>query len=220
MPRHIKIGLIVLAIGFAVTLGFFVDVVGRVRSVVNDSETEANPFTPPAEPLYSPTDPPMTVKIFFPGADVILSAEDQQIFKSTELTNRAKQILQNVVEGPKTSGLAHSIPKDTKLQEVFFSDGVAFVNFSNAISANHPGGIKNEQATIYSIVNSLTYNMPEVRRVKILVGGTEKETLAGHCLLLLPLEMDLTVTNVAPPQERVPDERAYGPSTEVERHAD
>ena len=203
MPRHIKIGLIVLAVGFAITLGFFVDIVGRIRSVVNDVETETNPFKPPAEPLYAATDPPMTVKIFFPSVngEPVLSAEEQKIFKSAEPANRAKQILQKVLEGPMTGGLAPSIPKDTKIQEVFLSgNGIAFVDFSNAISVNHTGGIQNEQATIYSIVNSLTYNLPEIHQVKILVGGTERETLAGHCLLSLPLEMDLSITNVPAPE--------------------
>ena len=83
------------------------------------------------------------------------------------------------------------------LQEVFIDDtGAAYVDFSDPISANHPGGIANEQATIYSIVNSLTYNLKEIRQVRILVGGTEKETLAGHCLLL-PLELDLSMTDIA-----------------------
>ena len=36
-----------MAIGFAVSLGFFVDIVGRVRTLVNETETEENPFTPP-----------------------------------------------------------------------------------------------------------------------------------------------------------------------------
>jgi hypothetical protein len=38
--------------------------------------------------------------------------------------------------------------------------------------------------------------------VKILIGGVEKETLAGHCLLLLPLEMDLSISNVLPREEK------------------
>ena len=204
MPRHIKIGVIVLAIGFVVSLGFFVDVVGRIRSLVNDQETEENPFKPPVQPLYSPTDPPMMAKIFFPASDgdTLLSAEDATIFKSADLINRAKQILQKLEEGPKADGLTAPIPKDARVNEVFISDdGVAFVDFSAAISANHPGGILNEQATIYSIVNSLTYNLREIQQVKILVGGAEKETLAGHCLLLLPLEMDLSISNVPPPPE-------------------
>ena len=90
------------------------------------------------------------------------------------------------------------MPKDTKVQDLFISEqGIAFIDFSNTISTNHPGGVLNELATIYSIVNSLTYNLPEIQQVKILIGGVEKETLAGHCLLLLPLEMDLSITRHA-----------------------
>jgi len=207
IPRHIKFGLIALGLGFAITLGLFVDVIGRIQALMPDKkEVEENPFTPPKAPLYSQTDPPMQVKIFFPGSeagDVILFAEDLMIFRSAELANRAKQVLQKVLEGPTTQGLFPSVPKDTKLLEVFIDDaGVAYVDFSDPLSANHPGGMLNEQATVYSIVNSLTYNLPEIRHVKILVGGAEKETLAGH-LLLLPLEMDLSITNVMKPQEQV-----------------
>jgi len=205
IPRHLKFGVIALVIGFVITLGLFVDVVGRIQSMVQQKEPEGNPFTPPAAPLYEQTDPPMTVKLFFPGMqeDIILSAEDQTIFRSAELANRARQILQKLLEGPKTARLYPSLPKDTKLQEVFIDGmGLAYVDFSSPISANHPGGMLNEQATVYSIVNSLTYNLPEIRQVKILVGGAEKETLAGHCLLL-PLGMDLSITDVAPPKDQV-----------------
>jgi len=205
IPRHLRFGVITLVIGFVITLGLFVDVVGRIQSMVQQKEPEGNPFTPPAAPLYEQTDPPMTVKLFFPGMqeDLILSGEDQTIRRSAELANRARQILQKLLEGPKTAGLYPSLPKDTKLQEVFIDGmGLAYVDFSSPISANHPGGMLNEQATVYSIVNSLTYNLPEIRQVKILVGGAEKETLAGHCLLL-PLGMDLSITNVAPPKDPV-----------------
>jgi hypothetical protein len=203
MQRHIKIGLIVISIGFVVSLGFFVDIVGRIQSLV-ERETEENPFEPETEPLFSPTDPPMAAKIFFPtaGGDVLLSYEDQTIFKSADVTNQAKQVLKFLSDGPKNQNLTPTFPQDTKVNEVFIADdGVAFVDFSNNIAANHPGGILNEQATIYSIVNSLTYNIREIQQVKILVGGTEKETLAGHLLLLLPLEMDLSISNVSPPPE-------------------
>jgi hypothetical protein len=205
MSRHIKIGLIVLGIGFAVSLGFFVDIVGRVRSLVNEAETEENPFVPPAQPLYAPTDPPMSVKLFFPVATggALLNTEDETIFKSAEVVNRAKQVLQKLQDGPHSPTMFPSMPKDTKIQDLFISEeGIAFIDFSNAISTNHPGGLLNELTTIYSIVNSLTYNLEEIKQVKILIGGVEKETLAGHCLLLLPMEMDLTITNVAPLPEK------------------
>lgn len=198
MPRHLKIGIILLAIGGVITFGYFVGIVGRIRSIVQQPESEANPFKSPAAPLYSSSDPSMDVRMFFPSAsgNSILSSEQRMIFKSREIPNRAKQILQIIMDGPKGNGLLPSIPKDTKLQEVFEStDGTLFVDFSSAISVNHPGGTVNEQATIYSIVNSLLFNLPEVHQVKILVGGMEQETLAGHCLLLLPFPLDLSMTD-------------------------
>jgi hypothetical protein len=205
MPRHIKIALILLAIAGTVAMGFFVDIVGRVRSMVNERETEENPFKPPTKPLYSPTDPPMTVKVFFPAAagDTLLLAEDQTIFKSSNVGNRARQILQGLQTGPQSNTMLPPLPKDTKVQDIFISEqGTAFIDFSDNLATAHPGGVLNELATIYSVVDSLTYNLPEIKQVKILIGGVEKETLAGHCLLLLPLDMDLSITNVMPREEK------------------
>jgi len=130
-------------------------------------------------------------------------AEDITIFKSEQVGNRARQILQKLQEGPHSEGVFPSLPKDAKFQDLFISEtGTAYVNFSNALETNHPGGVLNELATIYSIVDSLTYNLPEIKDVKILIGGVEKETLAGHCLLLLPFTTDLSITNVAPREEK------------------
>jgi hypothetical protein len=147
----------------------------------------------------------MTVKIFFPAAagDTLLLAEDQMIFKSADLSNRARQILQDLQTGPQAETMLPPFPKDTKVQDIFISgQGTAIIDFSDVLATAHPGGVLNELATIYSIVDSLTYNLPEIKQVKILIGGVEKETLAGHCLLLLPLDMDLSISNVMPREEK------------------
>src|SRR5215510_9674717 len=117
MPRHIKISLIVMGVGLTVALGFFVNVVGRVQSMMkNDRETEENPFKQPTQPLYAPTDPPITVKLFFPPAsgEPLLTAEDATIFQSAAIENRAKQILQKLQEGPHNDVMVPSLPKDAK----------------------------------------------------------------------------------------------------------
>ena len=199
IPRHLKIGLVLIVLAGIVSFGYFENVVGRIRSMVREPEKEAaNPFVASMEPLFSSADPPIPVKVFFPSisGQTILSSEQRTIFKSPELTNRAKQLLKLIIDGPLSKELRPSTPNETKLQEVFVSsDGILFVDFSSAISVNHPGGIVNEQATLYSIVNSLLYNLPEIHQVKILIAGNEQETLAGHCLLVLPLEMDLSITD-------------------------
>jgi hypothetical protein len=56
---------------------------------------------------------------------------------------------------------------------------------------NHPGGIKLELITIYSIVNSLILNIPAIDAVKILIGGREALTLAGHVDLRFPFKANM-----------------------------
>jgi hypothetical protein len=41
--------------------------------------------------------------------------------------------------------------------------------------------------TVYSVVNSLALNFPEVKRVQFLVEGKEIETITGHLSLIRPL---------------------------------
>jgi hypothetical protein len=82
----------------------------------------------------------------------------------------------------------------TRLRSLFlFENGLAVADFSNEMSRAHPGGVWGERASIYAVVNSLTFNFPSIRRVKILVGGREAETLAGHVSLARPFGMDLSM---------------------------
>src|SRR5262249_61070191 len=104
---------------------------------------------PPTPPITPPAPPPMNVKLFFPPAsgDPLLTAEDATIFQSAEIENRAKQILQKLQEGPHNDVMVPSLPKDAKAQDLFISqEGTAFIDFSNAIATNHPGGVLNELA--------------------------------------------------------------------------
>jgi hypothetical protein len=65
--------------------------------------------------------------------------------------------------------------------------GLLRVNFDGALSKDHPGGSSAEMMTIYSIVNSLTLNFPQVKRVQILIDGKAVESIAGHISLKRPI---------------------------------
>jgi hypothetical protein len=45
---------------------------------------------------------------------------------------------------------------------------------------SHPSGVLAEELTIASMVSTLNANDPQITRVKILVDGKERDTLAGH----------------------------------------
>jgi spore germination protein GerM len=65
--------------------------------------------------------------------------------------------------------------------------GVAKVNFDEALSKDHPGGSSAEMMSIYSIVNSLTLNFPQIKKVQILIEGKTGRTIAGHLSLDQPI---------------------------------
>lgn len=195
MSRQMKISLSVMLLLAGACAVYFLN---TARSVTEPDEPEPA-FSDTELPTYDPADPPVEVRIFFPtqSDDLLLRSRDVTIFASVAAESRARQIIDHLIAGTDDALLYGRLPEGTKLAELFVSDaGTAYLDFNSAIADNHPGGILPEQATVYAIVNSLTYNVPEIRRVKILIGGVERETLAGHCMLLLPLTLDLSITDI------------------------
>ncbi len=91
----------------------------------------------------------------------------------------ARATVNQLIAGPQITGLMPTIPAATILEDINIKDGVCIVDFSGELTANHPGGLKNEQLTVYSIVNTLS-QFDTIEQVKILVDGLEIDSLAGH----------------------------------------
>jgi hypothetical protein len=86
------------------------------------------------------------------------------------------------------------IPAETPLRAFYVtSRGDAFVDLGAQAVTGHPGGSTTELLTIYSIVNTVTANLPSARRVQILIDGKEVDTLAGHVDLRRPLEPNMAL---------------------------
>ena len=75
---------------------------------------------------------------------------------------------------------------------------LAVVNLRSTWVDAHPPGVTSETLTVQSIVGTLRANLPEITRVKFLVDGKPKDTLAGNVALDRVFEADKAVT--APPQ--------------------
>src|SRR4030042_1195420 len=116
-----------------------------------------------------------------------LIAEKRPILKKNEVKEEAKETISELIKGPKEK-LIPTLPPRTKLLALQISDaGVAKVNFSSALSKDHPGGSSAEMMTVYSIVNSLALNFPQIKRVQILIDGKPADTITGHLSLKQPL---------------------------------
>jgi len=124
---------------------------------------------------------------FSDGESEYLIGEKREILKRDEIEEEAKDAINELIKGPKGK-LIPTLPTQTKLLSLELGeDGVAKVNFNKALSKDHPGGSSAEMMTLYSVVNSLTLNFPQIKRVQILIEGKGVETIAGHLSLKKPI---------------------------------
>ncbi len=120
-----------------------------------------------------------------------LMSEQRVVTHSGEALEYARSIVEALLKGPQKT-LVRTIAADTQLRAIYLvPDGVCYVDLSSAVREDHPGGCNSELLTIYSVVNSLILNVPDVKRVKLLINGKEVQTLAGHIDLVYPLEANM-----------------------------
>jgi len=143
------------------------------------------------------------VTLFFSDANErFLVPEKRFIPKESEPESQAREMIYALISGSKT-GLVNTFPEKTELQGVKREgEDILSVNFRESLVANHPGGSAAEMATVYSLTNTLTTNLPAIKRVRILIGGKERESLKGHIGLHNPFMMNRElIAPAAPPKE-------------------
>ncbi len=174
----------------------------------NKTAPEAVPATPPPDTATAPQlqdEVPLakaSVTLYFPSATGDqLAAETREIVDTKRPADRGAQILAALLEGPKTEGALPAFPKDTTLRQLWVrDDGNAYADFSEEFMGGATGGSADQILTVYSVVNSLTANIPDIRRVGILVSGRARATF-GHLDLSRPLPPDLTLAAKATAKE-------------------
>ena len=132
---------------------------------------------------------PVSITLFFPSEhDSLLHREVRDIIPESSLALQAKRIISELLSGS-NRGFLSPIPPETRLRELYITkEGVAYVDFSREIMDKHLSGSSAEMSTIYSIVNSLSYNLKPIKKVFILIDGGEKKTLGGHIDLTSPFQ--------------------------------
>ena len=121
------------------------------------------------------------VKIYFSDQqECFLKAEKRHVIKESDIALQAQEIVKALLDGSKT-GLVNTFPKNVSLRDVKIKDhDVAYVNFSKDLIKAYQGSSAAEMNTIYSLTNSITQNIPEIKRVKILADGKELSSIQGH----------------------------------------
>jgi hypothetical protein len=136
-----------------------------------------------AQPIpINPGDPRVKAKLFW------ISDEDNSMLMpagvelplSNDPVLRSKQVLNTLLAGPVDAELRTLPPDAVLLAFYILRDGTAIADFSEALATSTPSGIASEQIAVDSMARTLEANVPQVKRLKILIHGQEVETLAGH----------------------------------------
>ena len=152
------------------------------------------------------------VAIFWLSADDSreLAAVETPLPLGADPVERARVALEALITSAPTPE-QRPLPLDTSLLEFYLlPDGTAVADFSDALSHEIPIGISSEQLAVDAIVRTLHAAVPQARRLKILIGGQEVETLAGH--VDLSSAFDLSAMPPAAPAPALPAPAAGPPA--------
>lgn len=134
-----------------------------------------------------------TVTLYFPSLDEgKLISESRSITWAESDSDRVRQVVLGLAEGPH-QGPSHVVPSSTSVRGVFLaSEGTAYVDLSSDALNELTPGIRAESLAIYSLVNSIAWNIPSVKKVQFLIQGQPAETLDGHADLTAAYAPDPT----------------------------
>ncbi len=111
-----------------------------------------------------------------------------EVAKFDSEAENIKTLLQKLMNMKAEDSYFSPFPENIKLLDIFITKSrVLVLNFSNEILMNKFSGSNDEIFTVFSIVNSIIYNFPDIKSVKFLVEGREIETLYGHIDMRFPL---------------------------------
>jgi spore germination protein GerM len=184
MNRPIVIGILLFFVAFGIV--FYV--------IRHRPEPEKPAETAPSSTTGQTNQRRINVNLYFstPGS-AILETEERSIPYHETLHAQAREVMIALIAGPK-GDLIPTIPQGVRLLDILISkDGIAYVDLSGEIVSNHQGGTTGEMVTVYSIVNTLVTNLPQIHEVQILVDDRSVETLKGHMDLTKPLKPDLSL---------------------------
>ena len=138
-----------------------------------------NDTRPLAPPVAGPTER-VTLFVAF-DEDGSLRAESAQIPMPSGRQQRAEELLRSLLSIYLDKNSPHVLGSGADVRSVFLVDpGVAVIDLNAAFADTHRSGVLVEELTVASLIHTISVNTPGISKVKILVDGKQRDTLAGH----------------------------------------
>jgi spore germination protein GerM len=134
----------------------------------------------------------LLVTLFFASPDGAgLVREAREIDGCSGPTACAEEVLAGLINGP-VGEVSPTLPPTATFRSVRVDGDTATVNFGNEFKEGLPAGSNAEMMAVYSVVDSLAFNFPGIKKVKFLLEGNNIKTL-GQLDLTAPLTPDFTL---------------------------
>jgi hypothetical protein len=174
IPRHFFIAVSVLLLAVLGMSLYAWHMRGRAATPVANLDTR-----PVVPPVAGPTE---QVTLFVAYDDVgVLHAQYARIPLPSVRQQRAEELLRALLAIYLDKSSPHPLPPGSDVRSVYLVDpGLAVIDINAAFADGHRSGVLEEELTVASLIQTLSANLPGILRVKILVEGKERETLAGH----------------------------------------
>jgi len=179
IPRHfqITIGLVLLAI---LVSGVVIIRMTHKEEAMTQQATEAAPVAP----VVGGKQENIKVLVAY-DEDQALRWRAVEVFLPADRGLRAKETLRSVLAQYQQSPSPHPLAKGADIKDVYFlNNETMIVDTTASFADGHPSGILLEEMTLASLIETLTANVPGITKIKFLVDGKERETLAGHADLM------------------------------------
>ncbi len=175
ITRQLAIATAVLIVA-ALGLGAYAWHMRKTATPEPAASTDTRPLAPP---IAGPTE---RVALFVAhDDDGTLRAESAVIPLPSGRQQRAEELLRALLSIYLDKNSPHVLGSGAEVRSVFLVDpGVAVIDVNSAFADTHRSGVLVEELTVASLIHTISANTQGILRVRILVEGKERDTLAGH----------------------------------------
>jgi spore germination protein GerM len=130
-----------------------------------------------------------SVALWFASTDGdSLVMEPRDLPERAELHARLAALVGALEQGPRGDG-ARTLPQGTTLLHAYIDEtGLLTLDLSPAFRQGFQGGARVEELAVGSLVRTVSENVPEATRIRIVCGGGAITSLGGHFPLDRPLD--------------------------------
>lgn len=132
-----------------------------------------------------------SVTLFFAFDGTHLAREAREVNVCDDDSACLKSVLDELLNGP-IGTFEETVPEGTAVNAVRIEGDQAIVEFNSAFSDAMLSGSSAEMLAVYSVVNTITVNFPQIQKVKINIDGNKGMTL-HHLDLSDPLFPDYSL---------------------------